>query len=361
MSVPDKSRERLAFLDVARGIAALVVLFEHGLDVCFPSYHHLSQAINFSLGRIGVLLFLIVSGFIIPVSLEQGGSQARFWLRRFWRLFPLYWVSIALVFAYCSLGGRHFVSVPLDDSRGWLINLTMLEGFFNRPLVSPVFWTLQLELVIYLGCSLMFSAGFLKRAALVATLAIACYLALGLGRPFLDNKPLSPGNRSLYFLPLMGFLAQRYTAGLLSPGRLSFLVTGQFLALLGVAIANTIWFGGAANQKAISDLCCNWLTAYTIFFALVALRNRPMPAVGCWLGRISYSIYLLHPLALALVAPLPLPAWAFMSVLIAGTLLASAATYYLVEEPGIALGRKLERRWLPKPERLAQPLLRKAA
>src|SRR5947209_2434707 len=98
------------------------------------------MTLNKSLGKIGVILFLVISGFIIPVSLEQGGSNARFWLRRFFRLFPAYWLSILL--AYLSTRcGRAVTGVQGWD---WLVNLTMLEGFFGRPLVCGVFWTLQL-------------------------------------------------------------------------------------------------------------------------------------------------------------------------------------------------------------------------
>src|SRR6266480_3962126 len=95
--MPDVARPqgRLGFLDVARGLAALLVLLSH-------AFGHLPAAA--ALGRTGVLLFLVVSGFIIPASLEQGGSNARFWLRRFFRLFPLYWASIALAYAGCRAG-----------------------------------------------------------------------------------------------------------------------------------------------------------------------------------------------------------------------------------------------------------------
>src|SRR5947207_2536369 len=81
MSASSSARERLGFLDVARGVAALLVVAEHGLRDCLPGYIAWTRD-HVDLGYIGVLLFLLVSGFIIPVSLDQGGSNARFWLRR---------------------------------------------------------------------------------------------------------------------------------------------------------------------------------------------------------------------------------------------------------------------------------------
>src|SRR5581483_1243341 len=112
-------------LDVARGVAALVVLLEHGLEMTWPGYTEWSL-VHVNLGKIGVLLFLLVSGFIIPVSLEAGGSNARFWLRRFFRLYPAYWLSILLTYGYCRGWGAPW---PVHDARTWLVNLTMLQGF----------------------------------------------------------------------------------------------------------------------------------------------------------------------------------------------------------------------------------------
>ena len=96
--------KRLDFLDVARGSAALLVLLEHGFPQCFPQYLEFSLA-NIVLGQAGILVFFMISGFVIPKSLESGQSNTTFWQRRFFRLFPVYWFSIALAFGYLLLGG----------------------------------------------------------------------------------------------------------------------------------------------------------------------------------------------------------------------------------------------------------------
>jgi peptidoglycan/LPS O-acetylase OafA/YrhL len=80
-----------------------------------------------------------------------------------------------------------------------------------------------------------------------------------------------------------------------------------------------------------------------------------MPAAACWLGRVSYSVYLLHPLVLILVARTGWPWGVRLAALAAGTLLVSAVTYRFVEEPGIHLGRWIERRWLSAARRDPAP------
>src|SRR5260370_6282419 len=99
-SATDSARgERLLFLDVLRGIAASAVVLEHGFAVCIP--HYLDFSIRyFDLGQFGVTVFMLVSGFIIPVSLERGGATPRFLVNCFFRLFPPFWSTVALFLLY---------------------------------------------------------------------------------------------------------------------------------------------------------------------------------------------------------------------------------------------------------------------
>jgi peptidoglycan/LPS O-acetylase OafA/YrhL len=339
-------------------VAALSVLVFHGLGHVFPGYTSWLIT-HFNLGQAGVVLFLLVSGFIIPASLEQGGSNARFWLRRFFRLFPLYWLSIALGY----LGDRVGAWSPLLEQPGdWLLNLTMLQGFFGRPNVWGVFWTLQLELVIYASCSLLYAAGLLKRADRIAILVFAGYALLGLTRPLLWGKYCDiGGQRHLYFVPLIGLIAQRYWSVQLSRRRFVPLVLAQPLLLAAVWLVNFALFPGQRTLARLWELGTSEGTAYVCFFLLLASRQRRMPELLCWLGRISYSVYLVHPALICLLGQYDWPALPWLAALVGLTLLVAHLSYRLVELPGIAAGRALERRWLPAPVRLERPPSRRAA
>ena len=97
---------RLAFLDMLRGIAALSVVLAHIITTVAPAANPI-QVIDF--GRFGVQVFFLCSGFIIPVSLQNSQSLKRFWLRRFFRLYPLYWINIACwLFAVYVLNAGRF-------------------------------------------------------------------------------------------------------------------------------------------------------------------------------------------------------------------------------------------------------------
>ncbi|HJZ09004.1 MAG TPA: acyltransferase family protein, partial [Trebonia sp.] len=64
---------RLAWLDALRGFAALCVVFDHGSTLLvLPARDFLYQWFNF--GEYGVFVFFLVSGYIVPASLERKGS-----------------------------------------------------------------------------------------------------------------------------------------------------------------------------------------------------------------------------------------------------------------------------------------------
>src|SRR4051812_44006338 len=89
---------RLDFLDGLRGIAALAVFMAHAIHKVAPGFSAYYEP-YFNMGNWGVVLFFLCSGFILPVSLERQGSLGRFWVRRFFRLYPMYWISVAIVAA----------------------------------------------------------------------------------------------------------------------------------------------------------------------------------------------------------------------------------------------------------------------
>src|SRR5438093_378798 len=97
---------RLAFLDVARGVAALSVAAMHCIDVASPAFRRATEE-AFNPGVFGVITFFLVSGYIIPFSLERLGSLRAFWISRFFRLYPLYWLSLGAVLALSAAGLGH--------------------------------------------------------------------------------------------------------------------------------------------------------------------------------------------------------------------------------------------------------------
>ncbi|HEY2673131.1 MAG TPA: acyltransferase family protein, partial [Rugosimonospora sp.] len=89
--VVDRTR-RIEFLEAVRGSAATLVVLQHLLADEFPAYQRWTYH-HVDLGRIGVVAFFLVSGYVIPLSLT-GQTLRTFATRRFFRLYPSYWVAL---------------------------------------------------------------------------------------------------------------------------------------------------------------------------------------------------------------------------------------------------------------------------
>src|ERR1700677_3564330 len=99
-------RQRLAWLDALRGSAALAVVYDHLSEYLLKNtrthvYHWLD------VGEYGVFVFFLISGYIVPASLERKGSVRTFWVSRLFRLYPLYLlaVGVALLLFMVHIGG----------------------------------------------------------------------------------------------------------------------------------------------------------------------------------------------------------------------------------------------------------------
>lgn len=161
------ARPRLAALDGLRLVAAFAVLSFHftGIKlpywgapafVEFPSLNHLTRY-----GYLGVELFFVISGFVILMT-AYNRTITSFAASRVARLFPAYWVAIALTFLLQQFwhGGREpsFVAA--------LVNTTMVQDAFDVPHVQGAFWTLWIELKFYLLIGVFILVGMTKRRVL---------------------------------------------------------------------------------------------------------------------------------------------------------------------------------------------------
>ena len=347
------SSGRLAFLDAARGVAALLVVLEHGIQGWFPQFGEWS-ARHVHLGRVGVLLFLTISGFIIPQSIQQAGSNARFWLRRFFRLFPAYWLCILIVLLYVGLGGKYRLAAS-NDPGTWLVNLTMCQGFLGYPHLLDLFWTLHLELIIYLSCSLLLALRLFRHARLLLAATAAAVLFAGTILARWRGQPLVLHPVLYFAAPMVGFVAydllHRRGSWLFSLALLVAIVAVP----LPIYLYNYRWLLPEHTRVYVHDYCVHYLGAYSLFFLMACLHGRRLHWSACRLGRISYSTYLMHAVLVVLLVDLPGPPWLRLGGLIVASVLVSEVCFRLVEEPGIALGRALERRLFRAKAQAANP------
>ncbi|MFC7648388.1 acyltransferase family protein [Streptosporangium lutulentum] len=185
---------RLAWLDALRGPAALAVALHHSAWTFIPGVWAVVDR-RIDVGTWGVFVFFMVSGYIIPASLERGGDVRAFWVGRAFRLLPLLLAALglALLLAY----GGAFALHPGLSSRPLplvvLGNVTMLQELLGVPAVVNVMWTLSYEVAFYLLVAGLFTLRQAHRSSTIAT--VLALLAVLLG--FLIPGPVINGRADL--------------------------------------------------------------------------------------------------------------------------------------------------------------------
>ncbi|MFI7124648.1 acyltransferase family protein [Nonomuraea sp. NPDC050153] len=380
---PVPAASRLAWLDALRGIGALAVVAEHLLPWFLPQL----RPYWFNLGVYGILVFFLVSGYIIPTSLERHGDVRKFWISRFFRLYPLYLGVIALVLALAWWVPVR-AEVPRDGS-AVVAHATMLLDVVNVGGVADTMWTLSYEMVFYLlvtalflvrghGRSGLLSMSFGAGAVVVGLVASGAVLTGG-WPAYVSGAVFVAGLACVVWGRLR--TAAACVLGLMA---LALLPLSSRVPWLGVAVLAVMFAGTAIHRwergrgplwpvavtaalVAVAPLWAVeggwwwvqadvWLTTIALaagtFAVGMALRGRRLPRVLTWLGLISYSLYLVHhPLLKYFVAITGDLRWAepayqlTMAALALTVVLAvSTLSYRYVERPMQELGRRLSGR-----------------
>lgn len=381
---PTTPSARLAWLDALRGIGALAVVAEHMLPWFLPDL----RPYWFNLGIYGILVFFLVSGYIIPTSLERHGDVRAFWISRFFRLYPLYLAVIVLMLALAWwVPVRE--AVPRDGS-SVAAHATMLLDVVSVGGVADTMWTLSYEMVFYLLVTALFLTRGHERSGLLSMVFAAAAVVVGLvssGAVLAGGWPAYV-SCVVFVVGLAGVVLGRFrTAAACVLGLMAvvLLLMSSRVPWLGVAVLAVMFAGTAIHRwergtgrlwpvavttalVAISPLWAIesgwwwvqadvWITTIVLagatFAGGMALRGRRLPRVLVWFGLISYSLYLVHhPLLKYFVQisgdlrraelPYQLGMAALAVALILGV---SALSYRYVERPMQALGRRVSRRY----------------
>ncbi len=336
---------RLDFLDAIRGIAATSVAIEHIGERLFPGFVYFVTT-YFQLGQFGVTVFFLTSGFIIPNSIERIGSLRQFWMRRLLRLYPLFLFSMVVAFALLSVGLYKMMPASLYDRPFITItaNLVMLQEFLGQGNILPLYWTLNFEMVFYLMVSALFVAGLLRRTVMVAALWLVLAMVAGYILPRV--LAIHSGNGLFFNFATMfvGTVIYRLYKGQVNSRKAGAVL---LLAAVSIVVINYSYFFGQSQPaflgtRSFLPMITAWFGAYLVFVIGFHYRRRAINRPTLYLGRISYSVYLMQALVISAVPVTPFPvvtAVVWMLALIG----ISSLTYTFIERPFIALGRRSKR------------------
>ncbi len=344
-------QEKFLYLEGLRAIAILLVIIVH-VSQAFPELpHRILQFFDF--GKRGVQLFFVVSGYTLTkVYFGRGMDVAQFFTRRFFRIAPIFYLAGAVYIALGALGEFHYAARP--NAFQVITTLLFIHGWFPSSInyVVPGGWSIGAEAMFYVLFPLLF-AMMRNRRAFFALAALSYPLAMVV-RLVLDRWGPEEGTdaavfASYFFLVHLPAFASGCAVALIEP------VLQKRLAVNWRAFFWVLLL--AVPAMALTKATSNALLADLVFASLVLASALARPAfiespLFTWIGRISFSVYLVHFLFLnalfllqpRLVAAVGVPAGlvvGFAGVTV-GSLLLSDVTHRFIEKPMIALGRRVD-------------------
>jgi exopolysaccharide production protein ExoZ len=281
---------RILSIQYLRGVAALLVVVAHAMlhpiDYVDVTYRRL--------GSFGVLLFFVISGFIMVYATGPGPFRRfDFLRRRLERVVPLYWMvtigvaALAIVvpsflknttFSWGQLA-MSLLFIPYARGNGEIVPLMKLG------------WTLNYELFFYVVFAL---AGTLTagRRVLVISVLFAVLAAIGEAVAFQSAIPKFYTEELLLTFCIgmgIGLLHLRGSALLSS---LRFAPVWILLAVLFIALGFALPPDPPLGPR--TDTCFTLASASLVMLGLCVERNMPVSRTWLTLGDASYAMYLTH-------------------------------------------------------------------
>jgi peptidoglycan/LPS O-acetylase OafA/YrhL len=325
---PARSGERFAFANQLRGFAAVCVVVNHFAGVYFtapaivaattasvpyagalPAFTAIAAQTWYNLGPFGVALFFLISGFVIPISLEKFDARS-FLVARAFRIFPTYMCGLLLGLGAISLGAWYWHHALTFSLGTILANLFLVTDITGAPSIDLVNWTLMVELKFYLLMALL--AVPLRRAS-IATLAGVAAAIVGLSAvmPALATIPVHGLHEfvaafqsgALYVLFMMiGVVFYEHVRGRIGTPAATITIVGLFGAFV-------VCWPMSVFRDQFPSVTLNYGWALVVFASLYAVRARvPSLSIAGFFADISYPLYVIHTLV----------GWTIMSVLIEG-------------------------------------------
>jgi peptidoglycan/LPS O-acetylase OafA/YrhL len=326
------SRRRILELDALRGLAALAVVLFHYTTKYDELYGRPTPlGFSFPWGQHGVDFLLMLSGYVIFLTLDRTPRTIDFVWRRFVRLYPVFWAAVGLTYLVVSLWGLPDQGVSLSEAA---LNFTMVPGLLDVRPVDGVYWSLQTELFFYAALLILKRSGCLRRLPL----ALGIWLAIAAAAQTLVALAAGEG-------AVVGIIRKLQT--LLSLDYLHDFALGMLLYRWQQGER----FRWAQACVAVGCIAFRWifdgflpaviLVVLAAILAAAVLGKLPLLKTR-WLvlaGAISYPLYLAHQnigyIVLDHAAARGLTPLAGIACAIAVALLLAGLLTFLVEQPAL--------------------------
>lgn len=364
-------------LDIIRAVAITLVMMNHFYENAFinlPSESYITQFLKW--GWHGVDLFFALSGFliggqIIEENLNGTFSFKRFYIKRFWRIFPPYYFSILVAIISTSiiillLG---FNPTSQDISlKSVIINIVYLQNYFPQTLQSGIYWTLAVEEQFYILIPLVIYLFIVYlRKYLLASLLVLIFF--GVFIRFILYDPLKEFSSS-FLIPfhtrfdnlLFGVFAaylfisykDRFENILHFPRNWKFLIFLVSLVSLGASFlygSYGISYFNICWQFTLTSIGFSATILYVILFPFSRTSPHAFQKIVRLIAKYSYTMYLYHILIMYLLIGFLryiridrggfLVYFAVFVVYFITTFLISSLIYWLIDSPCMNYRKKI--------------------
>jgi peptidoglycan/LPS O-acetylase OafA/YrhL len=289
---------RVAYLDLARGVAILGVMAVHTAQT-FPTGIPVLQFLAW-LGQFGVQLFFIVSAFTMCLTFESRVNTERrpirnFLIRRFARLAPPFWFAM-LIYAAFSLGNSRFFAATSHGLPERISSIFLMQGFWPTTFSStvPGGGSIATEAAFYL----IFPVLFLFRRNvfwLSAAGCLAVFVELNIAKPLYAMAfELFPGisavDKSQFFHYYIGHQLSIFLIGIVAyelikrrSAKMTWLEVFCFVSW------QFLFFFSATYLSVVA-----WVAVGLVVILMKVDLPLLVSRVLSHVGKISYSLYLFH-------------------------------------------------------------------
>ena len=382
---------RLEFANALRGFAALSVVVAHYTGFFFgnasligtmantppppqvassalDAWQTVAHAIPVAGGEFGVALFFLISGFVIPMSLEKYDWRG-FLVGRVMRIYPTYFagftVTLVALWVAGSLFGRPF---PFDAGAVIIHYVPGVRDLMWSPHIDYVVWTLEIEVRFYIVCTLAWiwlQRG--ERGVFAIPLALGgCAIGIQMLLPGWFGSNALAYRLGFVFATIARFLAFMFIGVAFCYHYRGRLGTGS-LVTVSAALLALFWVLWSRATDTLSwEIIRSYTFALAVFAVSYAFSNRwPPSRLLDFFADISFPLYVVHGVAgyvaLRIMLAYDVPSVvAFLSAL-AGALLASWIVHIAVEVPTHRLGRRWARAMTRRERDSDTPVQSKAA
>jgi peptidoglycan/LPS O-acetylase OafA/YrhL len=352
------------FMPAIDGLRAFAVL---GVVILHYPYPYVRDALFNKLhvkplvecGWVGVDLFFVISGFLITgILLDSKGSRhyfRNFYARRALRIWPLYYA--VLIFVLVIYPHVYPSGSMVHKTAPWFYYVFYLQNFVVSSRLLGVTWSLAVEEQFYITWPLVIMALSKKnlQRLIITLLAVAPLSRLVLDHYVGPHYPVETFARMDGILA-GSLLALWFRSEGASISRLRKIATGLLL-VGGIGSLPCLITGGSESILVYSFLAMA-LSGLVCFAAVDSILPRPLRALLNngqlrYVGKISYGIYLLHPIVYTacnfaiqrMLIPLERDTFSRDAIVLltelALTILVASLSWYFFEQPILRMKEKL--------------------